>query len=264
MAYLVSSALEEGHELPRESSERASLLVDARTATPTADLHVRERVAWRLAALGVTALALLGAASGALLPKRAKHYALTLIGAREAEQKFYDTSGAYWQAPGRGISTSELWVSCEHPHMHTCSGYCCCDESYYWNSQKTVYQQGKPIVKEAAVRTAVKESHQVSAAVAEEAAKNVAAALGKAAVASMISEQQKCVQQADVPSDVAQALKSGDLIPGSDEWLSCGAFTSNSHTCGTYCCCNGGFEWSISNAACLSKARGPGREGDNA
>jgi len=183
----------------------------------------------------------------ALLRKRPGLYASALEG---VEKKFYDGSGAYWQAPGKAISTSELWGSCEHPHMHTCNGYCCCDEEFYWNSPKTVYQQGKDAFKKAG--TAVEESSKMTAVEAGGAIKDAAKELGKAALSSVVSGEQKCLPKAEAPTDVVKALGGNDPIPGSDLWIACSTFTSHSHTCGSYCCCNGGFEWSRSNEACLS------------
>jgi len=212
-----------------------------------------ERLAWRLAVAGVAVLALMGALSMSTLLRSPPRRALVHLDAREVEQKFYDGSGAYWQAPGKGISTSELWGSCEHPHMHVCNGYCCCDKDFYWTSPKTMYQQGSTIIKKAAVGAAVKESHGLSATAAEEAVQSAAKALGKAALTSMVSADQKCVPRAAVPKEVVEALEDSGMIPGSDEWMACSASTSNSHTCGSHCCCNGGFRWSTPDVACISK-----------
>mmetsp|Transcript_94736 Transcript_94736/g.277112 ORF Transcript_94736/g.277112 Transcript_94736/m.277112 type:complete len:250 (+) Transcript_94736:63-812(+) len=249
MADPSSSSVEEGHSRPEEAS---ALLLDA-DAAPLSEPQVRERLAWRVAALGFTLLALLGAAYGALFPKHTGHRGLALADARGVEQKFYDDSGAYWQAPSRGISSSEVWGSCDYPHLHICGSYCCCDEDYYWKSPRTIYQQGKTIVKKAALGTAVMESHGLSATAAELAAKDAAEALGKAAIASVISKEQSCVPRAEVPADVVEALDNSARIPRSDAWVACSTFTSNSHTCGGSCCCNGGFGWSSSSGACLSK-----------
>jgi len=245
MAGLGNLTMEEGYDV---SDESTAMLLDAEEAAPMTRLHLREKSAWRLAALGATLLALSGLASLALLRK---HPGLHVSALEGVEQKFYDGSGSYWQAPGRAISTSELWGSCEHPHMHICKGYCCCDEEFYWNSPKTVYQQGEHVLKKAA-GTAVEESSKMTADEAGVAIKDAAKELGKAALSSVVSRDQKCVPKVEAPTDVVKALGGNDPIPGSDLWIACSTFTSHSHTCGSYCCCNGGFDWSKSNEACLS------------
>lgn len=241
-------SLEEGRDV---SPERLSLLpLDHEGEAPLSAPLLGEKLAWRLAVLGVTVLAVLGAAYGSVVHRRHAQRGPAHISTQGVERKFYDVKGAYWQAPGRGISTSEVWGSCEHPHMHVCDGYCCCDADFYWKSPKTVYSQGKTILKKAAVGTVAKESHGLSATVAEEAVKHAAEALGKAAVASVTSSDQACVPRADVPNDVVESLDNSNEIPGSQAWMTCSTFTSHSHTCGDHCCCNGGFSWSASDEAC--------------
>merc|ERR1719330_884455 len=97
--------------------------------------------------------------------------------------------------------------------MMSCAGYCCCEQGFYWKSPKTVYQKEKGI-------------------------------LGKAAATSFFAKGQQCVPKAEVPAEVVEALRDSKRIPGSERWVTCSTFTSNSHTCGSFCCCNGGFHWS--------------------
>lgn len=198
----------------------------------------------RLAAGAAAAAVILGAA--ALVSLGSHEPALRRASARSVERKFYDESGAYWQAPGRGISTSELWNGCGHPHLRQCGSYCCCDQGHYWKSPKTLYQQGKSIAAKAAAGAAVKETEA-----AEGAVKEAVVAAGEAAFASLLSEGQECVPQADVPNEVVKALEDAGQIPGSGEWATCSTFTSNSHTCGSFCCCNGGHKWDTSSKACM-------------
>jgi len=207
---------------------------------------------WRLVAGVVAALTFLGVAS--LTSLHGHQLALSRVDALSTEQKFYDGSGAYWQAPERGISSSELWGSCNHLHMRQCGSYCCCDKEYYWKSSKTVYQQAKNMYTNATVGTTVKQARSGSAVAAAGTVKDAVEALGKAAFASLLSEGgQECTPRAKVPREVVEALADGDQIPGSDEWATCSTFTANSHTCGSFCCCNGGRKWDMSSKACVPK-----------
>mmetsp|Transcript_27727 Transcript_27727/g.86263 ORF Transcript_27727/g.86263 Transcript_27727/m.86263 type:complete len:251 (+) Transcript_27727:105-857(+) len=246
-----ASLLSVGENCDPSSEESSSLLPASRDRAP-APHPIREgRLVWRLAVAGAVALVLLGAASVGVLPRRPAHSAPAPISAKGLERKYYDDSGAYWQAPGRGISASELWGSCEHAHMHGCGGFCCCDEGYYWTSPKTVVRQGKALIKKAAMGAVGEKSHGLPDT-AEKVAKEAAEALGKAVVDSVISKDQHCVPQETVPTGIVETLSDGKRIPGSDVWVACSTFTSNSHTCGRYCCCNGGFQWSAPHAACIS------------
>mmetsp|Transcript_52313 Transcript_52313/g.156093 ORF Transcript_52313/g.156093 Transcript_52313/m.156093 type:complete len:253 (+) Transcript_52313:64-822(+) len=252
MANLGSPSMEENPGLPEVESQ--PLLLDVEGAALSLGSSPRvQLVRRRFAVAGVAGLALLGAALMVVLPRLAGPHVLVQVGAQGVEQKFYDGNGAYWQAPGKGISTSELWESCENHNMHVCGGYCCCDKDYYWNSPKTIYKQGKTILKTSAEGAAEEQSHGLSATAAGEAAKKAAEALGRAVVRSVVSKEQECVPQAQVPQEVVQALADGSVIQGSNQWMACSTFTSNTHTCGSYCCCNGGLQWSASEEACVPK-----------
>jgi len=251
MANLGSPSTEQSRDLPEV--EDRPLLLDVEFARPSPGSSPKGKLA-RRAIAGAASLALLGAALMMVLPTLAGPRVLVQVGTQGVEQRFYDGNGAYWQAPGRGISTSELWGSCEHHDMHLCGRFCCCDKDHYWKSPTTVYKQGKAILEDAAEGAAEEvASYGPSATAAEEAAKNAAEALGKAVVKSMVSKGQECVLQAEVPQEVVEALTDGSGIQGSDKWMACGAFTSNTHTCGSHCCCNGGYQWFKSEEACIQK-----------
>jgi len=240
------TSLEEGSE----SSLLDALSYDGETS-PLAAPHSGEKLAWRVAALSVTVLATMGAAYGSAFHRHHFYRQRADLRPQSVEQKFYDAGGAYWQAPGRGISSSEVWASCDHPHMHVCDGYCCCDTKFYWESPKTLYVQAKKVLKKAAIGAAAHGGH--TSVDAEAAVKEAAVAMGKAAVLSMTDMEQKCLPQADVPGEVVKALEDSIAIPGSSDWMTCSTFTSNSHTCGDYCCCNGGFSWSAGDEGCTSE-----------
>lgn len=208
------------------------------------------RGARRWLALGAASLAALGLAAVSLgLAQRS--WASTLAKADWIQQKFYDANGAYWQAPGRGISMSEVWSSCDYPHMSTCDGYCCCDKGYYWKSPKTLYQEERSIAKSAAAGAA-EAGRKGEVAAAESAVSAASKALAKAALASLTDKAQSCMPREETPAEVAQALADGDQINGSDSWVTCSTFTKNSHTCGSFCCCNGGHKWSAPSEACVA------------
>merc|ERR1719264_683420 len=172
-------------------------------------------------------------------------------GALPLERKYYDPAGAYWQAPGRGISSSEVWADCEHPHMASCGDFCCCNEGFYWKSPETVYQEARAKLRKA--KKAADKATSIAGA-AKSAEGGVAQALkdlGRSAVKSMYAHGQSCVPKAEVPADVQKALEDGEEIAGSGSWATCSTFTSNSHVCGSLCCCNGGFRWSAKSESCV-------------
>jgi len=207
----------------------------------------------RLRSIAAAALAVLGLAAGAfnalLLFGRGRGPASSSL--RGVEEKYFDASGEYWQAPGKAVSGSELWLSCQHPHMGTCSGYCCCDAGFYWRSPKTMYKDGKALLKKAVLpKATVGTTASLSGAAANVSVDSVALKLGKRAVTDMLGKDQHCIPKSEVPVAVVKALQDGVSIPGSDRWNTCTPFTPNSHTCGNYCCCNGGRQWSSKTNAC--------------
>mmetsp|Transcript_23137 Transcript_23137/g.65589 ORF Transcript_23137/g.65589 Transcript_23137/m.65589 type:complete len:274 (-) Transcript_23137:228-1049(-) len=173
------------------------------------------------------------------------------------EQKFYDSNGSYWQAPQRGISTSEVWSDCNHPHMSTCGKYCCCDADYYWKSPRTIYSQGKKILRSGvAAGTAAAETAAGTTAAVEGAALGAAKVLSRAALASMMGPGQACVHESRVPPEMVSELAEfvgGEPIPGSGDWATCSLLTPNSYSCGTVCCCDRHFLWDSHKEKCLDQ-----------
>jgi len=182
---------------------------------------------------------------------------LDSIDADSVEQKFYDSNGSYWQAPQRGISTSEVWSDCSHPHMRTCGKYCCCDADYYWKSPKTIYAQGKKILRSGvAAGTAAAATAAGTVPVVEGAALGAAKVLSQAAIASMMAPGQKCIHESNVPAEMVSELAEfvgGQRIPGSGDWTTCSLLTPNSYSCGTVCCCDRHFLWDSHKEKCLDQ-----------
>mmetsp|Transcript_19411 Transcript_19411/g.45531 ORF Transcript_19411/g.45531 Transcript_19411/m.45531 type:complete len:257 (+) Transcript_19411:60-830(+) len=242
MAYQGIAEAEDHHEA-------SSSLLTVGDALPAGQL-LREKPSgfmrrrWHLAA-AVAGLLVLGLGLCSVGGGRA--WRLKAVNARAFEQKFYDEEGGYWQAPGSGISTSEVWGGCGHPHMHICGSYCCCDQGFYWKSPKTLYQQAKRLYGTAG---ASKVAEAATAGSASNAVKEAAMALGKATLSTMYSKGQMCTPKASVPDEVVKALHKSQPIPDSDLWIACSTFTSNTHTCGSYCCCDGGYHWAPSQDAC--------------
>merc|ERR1719464_1315376 len=88
------------------------------------------------------------------------------------------------------------------------------------------------------------------------AAEEVARDLGKAAIKAMVDKSQKCVPAARVPEEIQLALQDSSKIPGSGSWMTCGTLNANMHTCGSSCCCNGGFNWNGDSQSCVKAGEG--------
>lgn len=136
---------------------------------------------WVFWVFAAAALAVIGLAAGALSPvfPRSQGDGPASVRLRGIEAKYYEHSGEYWQAPGKGISTSEFWSGCDHPHMAKCKDFCCCNEGFYWHSPKTVYKVGKAMLNKSGLTntTAVIEKlTDVTTAGSKEALEKAAAA----------------------------------------------------------------------------------------